>query len=247
MSTTVEGSKAHSLRFQVEPIGGEVVSLPELAVVAGFTGRDRTEVLAHIEELAGEGVAPPPTIPSYYAVAPQLLIQDGLLVTTERGTSGEAEVGLVVDRERILITLASDHTDRVAERIDIAVSKRLCHKIVATSAWPFEDVLGHWDSLRLRSWIGDEVSEPYQDGSLAQLVAPRALLEAIPWRRTEPQCFFLLCGTVPTIGGLGESNRFRAELYDPERDTRLVLDYRVEVCDFLDPNPIALTQEGAQQ
>jgi hypothetical protein len=247
MATTVEGPKTHSLHFQVEPSGGEVLSLPELAVVAGFTGRDRSEVLAHIEELAAEGVAPPHTIPSYYAVAPQLLIQGDLLVTTERGTSGEAEVGLVVDRERILITLASDHTDRAAERIDIAASKRLCHKVVATSVWPFEDVLGHWDSLRLRSWIGDDGSEPYQDGSLAELVTPGALLEAIPWRRTEPQCFFLLCGTVPTIGGLGESNRFKAELYDPERDIRLVLDYRVEVCDFLVPNPIALTQEGAQQ
>jgi hypothetical protein len=245
MVTIVEGSETQSLCFQLEPGGGEVVIQPEVAVVAGFTGRDQSAVLAHIEELAEEGVAPPSTIPSFYAVAPQLLIQGDLLVTTERGTSGEAEVGLVIDGERILITLASDHTDRAAERIDIAVSKRLCHKVVATSAWPLADVLGHWDSLRLRSWIGDDGTEPYQDGSLAELVTPSTLLEAIPWRHAGPHCFFLLCGTVPTIGGLVETNRFKAELYDPERDARLVLEYRVEVRDFLNPSPIAATQEGA--
>jgi hypothetical protein len=239
MVTVSEGSEIRTLRFRVEPGGGEVISEPEVAVVAGFAGRDRAAVLDHIDELAQQGVPAPSAIPSFYALAPQLVTQGGVLVTTERGTSGEAEVGLVVDRGTVLVTLISDHTDRAAERLDISLSKRLCHKVVATSVWRLDDVIEHWDTLRLRSWVGDDALDPYQDGPLAELLPPAVLLEAIPWR-TQPQCFLVLCGTVPTIGGLRESNRFRAELYDPLRDARLELEYRVEVRDFLDPSPPAL-------
>jgi hypothetical protein len=239
MVTVSEDSEVRSLRFRVEPGGGEVLAAPEIGVVAGFTGRDRTAVLEHIAELADHGVASPLAIPSFYALSPQLVTQRDVLVTTERGTSGEAEVALVVDRGTVLVTLASDHTDRAAERVDISLSKRLCHKVVATAGWPLDQVIGHWDDLRLRSWVGDDGSDLYQDGPLAELLTPSVLLEAIPWR-TPPDCFVVLCGTVPTIGGLRESNRFKAELYDPERDARLELEYRVEVRDYLGPGPMAL-------
>jgi hypothetical protein len=242
MVTVAEGSEVRSLRFQLEPGGHEIVSELEVAIVAGFTGRDRSAVMAHIAELAEQGVASPPAFPSFYALAPQLVTQGGVLVTTERATSGEAEVALVVHDGTVLVTLASDHTDRAAERIDIALSKRVCHKMVATSVWRLDDVIGHWDTLRLRSWIGDDGLDLYQDGPLAELLAPDVLLDAVPWRR-RPGCFLLLCGTVPTIGGLRESTRFKAELYDPKSDARLVLEYRVEVRDFLDPAPQATRED----
>jgi len=232
-----EGSEVQSLRFMVEPDGREFVIEPEVAVVAGFTGRDQGAVHDHIAELAAQGVAPPAEVPAFYALSPHLLTQDGVLVTTARDTSGEAEVGLVVDGQTVLVTLASDHTDRAAERLDIAMSKRLCHKVVATSGWELESVIDRWDTLRLRSWVGEDADDLYQDGPLAELLPPVELLEAIRWRAA-PRSFLLLCGTVPTIGGLRESPRFRAELHDPGSDARLVLEYRVEVRDYLDPRTV---------
>ena len=242
MVSVAEGSEVRSLRFRLEPGGHEIVSELEVAIVAGFTGRDRTAVLDHIAELAEQGVASPTEFPCFYQVAPQLVTQGDVLVTTEPSTSGEAEVGLIVHDGTVLVTLASDHTDRAAERIDIALSKRLCHKVVATSVWRLDDVIDHWDTLRLRSWVGDDGSDPYQDGPLAELLAPNLLLDAVPWRE-RPECFLLLCGTVPTIGGLRESKVFRAELYDPTSDARLMLEYRIEVRDFLDPAPEATKED----
>jgi hypothetical protein len=100
--------------------------------------------------------------------------------------------------------------------------------------WRLDSVIDHWDSLRLQSWIGDEADDLYQDGTLEALLAPSDLLAAIPWR-TRPERFLLLCGTVPTIGGLRVSKRFKAQLSDPRTDKRLLLDYRVEVRDLLEP------------
>lgn len=233
MVSVEEGSEVRSLRFVVEPAGREVVCDPDVVIVAGFTGRDRAAVMDHIAELASLGVAPPTEVPSFYALPPHLVTQEGTLVTTARGTSGEAEVGLVVEDGSILVTLVSDHTDRAAERLDIAVSKRLCQKAVAASAWELERVIDRWDTLRLRSWVGEDGDDLYQEGPVSELLAPAELLEIIRWR-TPPRSFLLLCGTVPTIGGLRESTRFRAELHDPQADSRLTLDYRLEVRDYLD-------------
>ena len=101
----------------------------------------------------------------------------------------------------VYVTVCSDHTDRAAERLDIALSKRACHKVIGSAAWRLEDVAARWDDLRVRSWIGTDASSLYQDGTLGALLPPRELLAAVPWRE-EPACYVLLCGTVPTIGGI---------------------------------------------
>jgi hypothetical protein len=234
MVTVEEDSGVRSLHFRVEPGGEEIVCEPHVAIIAGYTARDRQAVLDHIRELEEIGVAPPPSVPTFYLAPPQLISQGAALVTTEPGTSGEAEVGLIVGAGEIFVTVASDHTDRAAERFDIALSKRLCDKMVSTSAWRLADVIDHWDSLQLRSWVGDDAADPYQDGTLEALLLPSDLLGAIPWA-TRSERFLLLCGTVPTIGGLRQSARFKAQLYDPLTDQGLGLEYRVEVRDLLAP------------
>jgi Protein of unknown function (DUF2848) len=229
--------RAPSLRFRVEPDGAEVVVCPEVAVVAGYTGRDREAVFEHIAELERLGIAPPHAVPAFYAVSPGLLTQGGALTTTETATSGEAEAGLVVSGGEVLITICSDHTDRAVERIDIGLSKRVCHKVIGGSAWRLDDVVDRWDELQLRSWVGEDASAPYQDGALSTLLPPLELLQAIPWQ-SEPTSFVLLCGTVPTVSGIEPSPRFRAELEDPRAGRRLELDYLVETLDVLRPVPV---------
>ena len=231
-----------SLHFWLEPDGPEVVTRSEIAVVAGYTGRDRDDVLRHVRELEEQGIAPPPGVPMFYSVPPGLITHGETLVTAEFDTSGEAEVGLIVHDGEEYVTVVSDHTDRAAERLDIPLSKRACHKVIASSVWRLRDVVDHWDTLQLRSWVGDDAADPYQDGLLGSLLAPHELLAAIPWR-TAPRTFVLLCGTLPTIGGIRPSSRFRAELYDPVLERRLLVDYRVVVLDFV--KPLVTTQAPA--
>jgi hypothetical protein len=234
MATSGE-SLTRSLRFRIEPDGDEVVVHPQIVVVAGYTGRDRQAVLDHIGELEGLGVAPPPAVPTFYAVSPELVTQGNAVVTTEAATSGEAEAGLVVSGDEVFVTVCSDHTDRAAERIDIALSKRACHKVVGTTAWRLEDVAERWDGLHLRSWIGEEGSL-YQDGTLGALLPPLELLDAIPWRE-QPECFVLMCGTLPTVSGIEPSPRFRAELFDGAAERTLEVDYAVATLDLLRLEP----------
>jgi hypothetical protein len=228
-------SPTRSLRFRIEPDGAELVAGPEIVVVAGYTGRDREAVLDHIGELEGVGVAPPPSVPTFYAVTPDLLTQGGALVMTETATSGEAEAGLIVVGGEVYVTVCSDHTDRAAERLDIALSKRACHKVVGTSAWRLDEVAGRWDELGLRSWIGEE-PRLYQDGTLGALLPPLELLDAVPWRE-QPRCFVLMCGTLPTLSGIEPSPRFRAELFDPATERSLEVDYGVATIDLLRLEP----------
>jgi hypothetical protein len=220
------------MRFRLEPDGGELVAVPEIVVVGGYTGRDREAVAAHILELEELGVPAPATAPAFYAVSPDLLIQADRLVTTEAETSGEAEAALVVHDGEVYVAVASDHTDRSAERYDIAVSKRACPKVVGDAVWRLDDVVGRWDEIELRSWIGEDAELAYQDGVLGALLPPHELLDAIPWR-DRPASFVVLCGTLPTLRGIQPSPRFRGELHDAATGLRLSLDYAVETLDQL--------------
>jgi hypothetical protein len=223
---------APPLRFRLEPGGDEVLARPQIVIIAGYTGRDRAAIDEHILELEKLGVAPPPSVPTFYRVPPQLLTQGQSLVTTERATTGEAEAALLVHEGEAFVTVGSDHTDRAAERLDVPLSKRCCDKMLGSSLWRLDEVVDRWDSLGLRSWIGADASELYQEGGLSSLMAPRELLRAIPWRR-EPHSFVLFCGTLPTIAGLQLSPRFKAQLCDPQTETLLELDYAVETIDHV--------------
>lgn len=201
---------------------------PETVVVAGYTGRDRTQVEHHIEELAALGVPRPASFPAYWMLPPWLVTTAGEVVVAGDRTSGEAELCLVATGGQMFVTLASDHTDRAAEAIDIELSKAICPVPVATDAWPLAEVDGHWDDLVLRSWIVEEGSDdevPYQDASCASLVPPLDLLAGFPYAR--PASFVMLTGTVPVVGAIRPARRFRAELHDPVRGRSIDLTYSV--------------------
>ncbi|HEU5148889.1 MAG TPA: DUF2848 family protein [Iamia sp.] len=198
----------------------------DAVVVAGYTGRDRAHVLEHIEELAAIGVPRPEAIPAYFVLPPMVATTADEIVVAGDQTSGEAEVCLLVDGDDVRVTLASDHTDRAAEALDIGLSKGACPTPIATDSWPLADVDGRWDDLVLRSWItvaGEEV--PYQDGRCADLIPPPDLLAGAPPLAVDR--FALLTGTVPVIGGIRPADAFRAELHDPGRDRSIHLSYSV--------------------
>lgn len=209
-------------------VAGEQVQLDFQAVIAGgFTGRDQSSTRAHLAELAAQGVRVPEQVPTFYPVSPNALTQAVRMIVTHARTSGEAEIALLVDGPQILVTLASDHTDRAVEAFDIALSKQVCPKVVAATAWRLEEVRAQWDSLVIRSWIQENGARLlYQEGRAGQLLAPDDLLARVPFKQA-PGAYCLLGGTLPAIGPIRGSERFWAELFDPRRGLTIQLEYRV--------------------
>ena len=223
-----------SLTFDVP--GGTVDIDPTAVVIAGFTGRDRAAVEEHLAELQELGVPTPDTVPSFYLATGAAAVQQPRLPVVGAETSGEAEAVLVFDGDDVYLTLGSDHTDRAAEAIDIALSKIACPKPLATSAWRLDKVADHADDLEVRSWISDGETGGgetlYQHGRLGEVMGFEDLLAATPFT-ARPEKFVLFTGTLPALGGIRPAGRFRASLDDPVTGRSIALDYHVDVLDVL--------------
>jgi len=199
----------------------------EMVIVAGYTARDRAAVMHHIDELAAIGIPPPPSVPMYWKFPPWLAMNTDRMVVVGGETSGEAEVLLIADGDELFVSLASDHTDRAAEAIDIAMSKGICPKMCANEAWPVASIDGRWGELELRSYIGNDDGEVlYQKGACSSLVSPPELLANLPFAR--PRRFAMLTGTVPVEGGVRPASYFRGELHDPASGRSITLSYRID-------------------
>lgn len=223
-------------------VGGELRRVePEVLIVVGYTGADADAVQHHIDELAAEGIAPPPRVPMYWAMPASSLTQDAAIEVPSGATSGEIELALVVDGGEILLAAGSDHTCREAEATDIRLSKLICPTPISVDAIAWADVADRWADLELSSTImvDDGGPEPYQAATAGGNRPPQELLEHIPWVGPRPRSFVVLCGTVPAIGGIRPADRFQGTITDPVSGRRLGLDYRIR------PVPALAGAEGA--
>ena len=129
-------------------------------------------------------------------------------------TSGEAEPVVVAHGGRLWLTVGSDHTDRKAETMGIALSKQLCGKPVGGELWLLDDVVGHWDQIKLRAFATiDGRRVAYQDGTLAGMRTPADLISR--WGKPLSSGTVMFCGTLAAIGGIRPASRFEVELEDP--------------------------------
>jgi uncharacterized protein DUF2848 len=196
-------------------------------IVAGWTGRDTAALEHHIEELAKIGVPRPSSIPVFYRTSVNGLTQIGRLEVLGPDTSGEVEPVLFGLADRMWLGLGSDHTDRKAETMGIALSKQLCGKPVGAHLWSYADVAGHWDRLTIRSWATiDGKRVLYQEGALAGMRTPEDLLQRCGVKTLAPGTA-MFCGTVGAIGGIRPATRFDMELEDPVRKRKLSHGYDV--------------------
>lgn len=199
-------------------------------VIAGWSGRDRAAVDAHIRELAEIGVAPPSTVPLFYRAATHDLVMAGAIQVLGPDSSGEAEAVLVETGSETLVALGSDHTDRKLESHSIAASKQICPKPVSARAWRLADVEDHWDDLVLRSWVTIGGARTlYQEGKMNALLHPRELFS----KYTEGTARLaagtaMFGGTMAVRGGIRPADRFEAELEDPKLGRALHLAYDIE-------------------
>ena len=201
----------------------------ETLIVAGWTGRDADLIRHHIEELGALGVPAPSTFPLYYRLAATQLTQTEHLQVLGAATSGEVEPVIVSLADGLWVTVGSDHTDREAEAIGVALSKQLCAKVLGRALWRFEEVEPHWDQLVLRAWavIGGERGL-YQEGPVAGIRKPQELIEGCAGIAGLPAATVMFCGTLGAIGGVRPASRFEMELEDPVLGRRLGHGYDVE-------------------
>jgi Protein of unknown function (DUF2848) len=196
-------------------------------IVAGWTGRDTAALKHHIEELAKIGVPRPSSVPVFYRTSVNGLTQTERLEVLGPDTSGEVEPVLFGLEDGMCLGLGSDHTDRKAETMGIALSKQLCGKPVGAHLWRYVDVADHWDKLIIRSWAtigGKRVL--YQEGELAGMRTPEDLLQRYGVK-TLARGAAMFCGTVGAIGGIRPATRFEMELEDPVRKRKLSQAYDV--------------------
>jgi len=191
------------------------VDIDEL-VIAGWTARDVTALERHIEELKAIGVPPPSRVPLYYRLAACLLTQAETIQVLGNETSGEVEPVLLGTPDRLWVTVGADHTDRKMESYGVAAARQLCPKVMARTAWRFEEVEPHWDQLVLKSFVHEGGGKVlYQEGTLATLRPPRELIAGWRGNARLPPRVAMFCGTVPAIGAVRSSRRFEMELHDP--------------------------------
>ena len=193
----------------------QVTVKPHTLIVAGWTGRDEAALRHHIEELAEIGVPRPSSVPVFYRNAVNNVMQTGRLEVLGPDTSGEVEPVVVVLDDGMWVGLGSDHTDRKAETMGIALSKQLCGKPVGTALWRLDEVEDHWDALVLRAFATiDGARVLYQEGALASLRTPADLIARRPEGRLLPGTL-TFGGTLSAIGGIRPATRFEIELEDP--------------------------------
>ena len=219
LNFTVEGGAAP------QPLKVELAQL----VIAGWAGRDRAAIEHHIEELAAIGVPRPSTVPLYYRVAETLVTQADHIQVLGGESSGEVETFVFSAGGEMYVSLASDHTDRKLETIGVALSKQICAKPLARTAWRFADVAGHWDEMIIRSHIEENGARVlYQEGPLASLRPPLELIAGFTGGAALlPEGTGMICGTVGAIGGIRPAPSFTMELFDPVLGRSIAHSYRI--------------------
>ena len=221
------------LQFAVEGASAPLVFDTRRLLIAGYTGRDQASVAKHIAELREHGIPAPERTPALYALAPDRLTTDERIHVVGQETSGEAEFVLLYSGGELYVGVGSDHTDRALERVSVPRSKQVCPKPVSSRLWAWRDLQSRWDGCRLRSEV-DGTS--YQEGSVAELMTPDAILAFIRERVSgDIEGSAIYCGTLPLIGGeFRFAPRFAAILSDPSTGRELRCSYTVAPTDDID-------------
>lgn len=184
----------------------------------GYAGRDSEQVRHHVDELAALGVPAPTSIPTLYPLSAGQVTQDEHVQAQHGRTSGEAEWALIVGDgpTDLLITAACDHTDRDLEVHGVAWSKQAGPDVLGTLAWRLADVEDQLDTFTLRAWVGrDGVETLIQDGTPAQLLAPRYWADRLAEAGLLRPGTVVMSGTIPMVAGVDQfADSWRVELAD---------------------------------
>lgn len=203
------------------------------AICIGYAGRNQELVKAHIEELAKEGIAPPPEVPMVYPVSDLLVTQEEEVQVLGTKTSGEVEFVLIHHKDEWYVTLGSDHTDRELEAYSIPYAKQATPKPIAKQLWRMADCTAHWDELVLTCEIQEQGGqwEIYQSGTVASILSLEEIFRFLEKKEAlHPNgSTVVFSGTVPVKDGhFRFAPNYRLTLHDPVLKREITLNYQVE-------------------
>ncbi len=188
------------LNLQIEGADGRVTETAMAVrqlLLAGYTGRNRHAVTAHVRELEALGVAPPDRIPSVFVVDPWSVQVTDVIEASGPETSGEVEVVLLRGDEGLLVGVGSDHTDwdelELRSWTTEGIDRRLYQEGTLAEFLPVDE-------------LQDELRDAGFDDRGGTVV---------------------FGGTLPTLGGLAFGQRFEIELRDPVLDRSISWSYLV--------------------
>lgn len=160
--------------------GGSRLSFsPTRLINAGYTGRNQEAVRAHVEELKQMGISAPARTPCFFPKAPERIQQGGKICALDRQCSAEVEFVLLAAEDGWYVTVGCDVFDYKVEGLQADKSKYLYPNVLAEEAWRYEDVKDHWDRLILRSWLGKNRAQRYQEGALAEMMRPEDMVQEL--------------------------------------------------------------------
>ena len=183
----------------------------------------------HIAELRQQGIEAEVERPMVFPLTPNVVTSSEEIDVLGRETSGEVEYVLFILDDRIYVTVGSDHSDRLLERVSVQMSKQVCPDVVARQVWPYEDVRDHWDRLVLRSTVTvDGKRRVYQEAPLEVLCTVEYMLGLLRQAGATLDGLVLMSGTIPTLEKqLLFPEAHEIELEDPVLGRTLRHSYRV--------------------
>jgi hypothetical protein len=196
-------------------------------ICAGWVGRDRKALQAHIDELADHGVPKPTRTPIFLNFSLYLITTSDRIDVVTGESSGEVEFVLLKSGESLWVGVGSDQTDRGFEKHSIPASKQMYAKVMAPTVWPYEEVRDHWDRIFIRSWTDRKL---YQEDSLASILSAETLLDLLPADDGLPtDDLVLFSGTIATKLGLAFGESFEIEMEDPVLKRTIHHGYRIRI------------------
>lgn len=213
---------------------GEIRGTIRRLLCAGYTGRSRGDVEAHIAELAPLGIGPPPHVPMLFPIIPGLLSQSSETSVLGLHTAPEVEYVIFRLEGRDYVTVGSDQTDSVMEAKHAATAKNLCLKSVAREAWPLTELAGHWDSLELKLNCNGTVM---QQGAVASMLTPGQLQDFVAGHDgPDHEGRMIFSGTLETHGRFPQTDMaIEISLTDPVRGRTIRHSYTVSPMDEFFP------------
>jgi hypothetical protein len=227
--SVVSGKQVTPLQFSVKRM-----------VNGGYVGRNLEAVRAHIEELRREGVSPPSSVPMIFPVLSHNITTADEIEVVGGKTSGEAEFVLLLDGQRIYVGVGSDHTDRDLERYSIVKSKQICHNVLSSRVWRYDEIESYWDDLLIQSWTKATEGEEwvlYQKGPLRTILSAPEIMGLVRSRSKGIQTdgLVIFSGTIPTLTKeMIFGCAFRTELIDSRLGRSLTCEYKVLRLDYLE-------------
>lgn len=186
-------------------------------IIAGWTGRNKSAMEEHMQELEKIGISRPTSAPIFYHLSPGLVTQDDQITVVGEDTSGEVEFFILTLEDGLWLGVASDHTDRKTEAYNVTISKQACAKPISKSLWRYEDVVDHWGELVMRSYSYENGQRNlYQEGPVTTMLTVEELLDRLNMESGNLGVnSIMFCGTLSVRGGIRAMDAFEIELEDP--------------------------------